>query len=79
MNLSLDTLFNLVKELIDRLGAKTFVAVSGNGLIGYLLIAGHFDGKPWQVVIGVIAGIVSITGLHFFTRISETKIKNGVA
>ena len=78
MNLSLDSLLNLIQQLIDRLGAKTFVAVAGIGSIVYLLIAGHFDGRPWPISVGVIGGIVLITGLHFFTRLTETKIKNGV-
>lgn len=77
MSFSIDALLNLIQQLIDRLGAKTFVAVSGIGLIGYLMIAGHLDGRPWPIVISVIGGIVAITAMHFFARVKETKIKGG--
>ena len=78
MSFSIDALLNLIQQLIDRLGAKTFVAVAGIGLIGYLMIAWHLDGRPWPIVVSVIGGVVIIVALHFYARINETKIKGGL-
>lgn len=77
MTFSIDALLNLVQQLIDRLGAKTFVAVAGIGVIAYLHIAGHFTGQPWHTVVSVTGGIVAIVAMHFFARIKETKLKGG--